>query len=70
MGTWQQVPGTNWYNIVAELQDGTSLIVHRNKNVNFMCLFYGYDDRESLGFPIRMKLQTIEQSQLMFRALN
>ena len=25
-----------------------------------MCIFYGYDDRESLGFPIGMKLQVIE----------
>lgn len=65
MGTWIPVPGTNYFNIVGELRDGTSLILHRQDSVSFMCIFYGYDDRESLGFPIGMKLQVIEQSQLL-----
>lgn len=65
MGTWMQVPGTDYYNIVGELEVGTSLILHRSDSVSFMCIFYGYDDRESLGFPIGMKLQVIDQSDLL-----
>ena len=62
LGEWQQVPNSDYYNIVGDLEVGTSLILHENDDLNadFMCIFYGYDDRESLGFPIGMKLQVIE----------
>lgn len=65
MGTWVPVPGSDYYNIVAELEVGSSRIVHRRDEVNFMCIFYGYDDRESLGFPIRMRLQRKDASELL-----
>lgn len=60
MGTWIPVPGSEYYNIAVDLQEGTSVILHHRAEVSFMCLFYGYDDRESLGFPIGMKLQVID----------
>ena len=60
LGTWRPVPESNYYNIAVDLQEGTSLILHDRIDVSFMCIFYGYDDRESLGFPIGMKLQVID----------
>ena len=53
------MPGTDYYNIAVRISFGTNLIVHRDPNVSFMCLFYGFDDRESLGFPVGMKLQVL-----------
>ena len=60
IGTWRPVPESDYFNIAVQLPEGTSIIIHDDVNVNFMCIFYGYDDRESLGFPIGMKLQTMQ----------
>lgn len=57
---WRKVPGANYYNAAVRVSPGTNLIVHRDSSVAFMCLFYGFDDRESLGFPIGMKLAELE----------
>ena len=72
LGEWQQVPNSDYYNIVGELEVGTSLILHDSDDLSsdFMCIFYGYDDRESLGFPMGMKLQIIGDDALQVNSLD
>lgn len=70
------VPNSDYYNTAAELNVGTSLILYENPaggdrtDTDFMTIFYGYDDRESLGFPIGMKLQVIDTADLRVGAFS
>lgn len=40
---------------VIKIPHGTN-IIRNDKGDNFQCLIYGYDDRESYGFPAGMAL--------------
>ncbi|XP_067942948.1 uncharacterized protein [Watersipora subatra] len=59
LGTWKPVPESNYFNIAFSVESGTNVIVHPTHTVQFMCIFYGSDDRESLGFPIGLRLTQI-----------
>lgn len=58
-GYWQQIPDTDYYGIAVQIPHGSNLIVHDDRNAHFMCTFYGYDDKEAMGFAIGMELNII-----------
>ena len=57
---WGPLPGGNRNNLVAAvivIPHGTHLI--NSSEGNFQCLIYGFDDRETYGFPAAMNLKAI-----------
>lgn len=46
---------------VIKLQHGTTLI-QNTEGANFQCLIYGFDDRESYGFPAAMNFAVMNHS--------
>ena len=58
-GAWKKVPNSENYCKAVKIEYGTNIILHQDQDVQFMCIFYGMDDRESLGFPIGMLLKDL-----------